>query len=401
VITFEKALEIVLSIPVNRMSIQVSLPEAAGMVLAGDVFSDMDMPPFNKSAVDGYACRFDDLIRKDSASSGGGRVLLSVLETIAAGSVPSRQIQPGSCSRIMTGAMIPDGADCVVMVEDTTPAEDGMVEINPGPVSGNICFKGEDIRKGEKILDRGTLIRPAEVAILAGVGYANPKVYRRPSVAILSTGDELVEPDQVPGIGQIRNSNAWQLLAQASATGATVNYSGIAHDHPGLLLIALNNALENNDIVLLTGGVSMGDFDFVPEIMKKAGMEILFSKIAIQPGKPTVFGSNGNQVVFGLPGNPVSSFILFEMLVKPFLYHWMGHHHQPAELMLPMGVPFLRKKKERKSLIPARIRDGKVFPVAYHGSAHINAYASANAILVIGIGSEGYHTGDPAHVRLL
>lgn len=145
----------------------------------------------------------------------------------------------------------------------------------------------------------------------------------------------------------------------------------------------------------------MGDFDFVPEIMKKAGVEILFSKIAIQPGKPTVFGMKENQAVFGLPGNPVSSFILFEMLVKPFIYHRMGHQYQPVELFLPMGVPLLRKKKERKSLIPVSIRDGKVFPVAYHGSAHINAYASANAILIIGIGSEGHQTGEPAHVRLL
>lgn len=400
-ITFEKALEITLSVQLSRPVIQVSLPEAQGMALAEDIFSDMDMPPFNKSAVDGYACRRDDLTRKDASAQESRGIILEILETIAAGSVPSRQIIPGCCSRIMTGAMVPDGADCVVMVEDTSLREDGMVEIRSVTGSGNICFKGEDIRIGEKILDRGTLIRPAEMAILAGAGYARPQVYSRPSVAILTTGDELVEPDQIPAPGQIRNSNAWQLLAQVTAAGATGKYYGIVPDHPDQLLKAMNKALENNDIVLLTGGVSMGDFDFVPEIMKKAGVKILFSKIAIQPGKPTVFGLKENQAVFGLPGNPVSSFVLFEMLVKPFIHHWMGHSFQPDELFLPMGVPFLRKKKERKSMIPVRIRDGKVFPVAYHGSAHINAYASANAILIIGIGSEGYQTGEPAHVRLL
>lgn len=400
-ITFEKALEVVLSVPVDRRTIQVSLMDTLGMTLAKDVFSDMDMPPFNKSAVDGYACRRDDLTRMDASAQENPEIILEVLETIAAGSLPSRKIIPGVCSRIMTGAMIPDGADCVVMVEETLLQEDERVVIRAVPVSGNICFKGEDIRKGEKILDRGTLIRPAEVAILAGAGYAHPEVYRKPSVAILSTGDELVEPDQSPGVGQIRNSNAWQLLAQVESAGAKGTYFGIVRDDPDQLLLAMNKALESNDIVLLTGGVSMGDFDFVPEIMKKAGVEILFSKIAIQPGKPTVFGLKENQAVFGLPGNPVSSFILFEMLVKPFIHHCIGHQYQPVELFLPMGVPLLRKKKERKSLIPVRIRDGKVFPVAYHGSAHIIAYASANAILIIGIGSEGHQTGEPAHVRLL
>jgi molybdopterin molybdotransferase len=297
--------------------------------------------------------------------------------------------------------MVPEGADCVMMVEDTQETAENLVVFRKAQTAVNICFQAENIKKGTKVLGKGVITTPAHIAVLASVGAVTPLVSRLPVAGIISTGDELVEPGVFPGRAQIRNSNAWQLEAQVRAVPAIAAYAGIVADDGPALRRIIDQALTGNDVVLLSGGVSMGDFDHVPRIMTEAGIDILFKSIAIQPGRPTVFGRKGDKFIFGLPGNPVSSFILFEVLVKPFLLRMMGHAYESPELVLPMGVDFSRKKSERKSLIPARIRNGAVFPVEYHGSAHINAYTMANGILVIEAGTTGIKQGDKAHVRLL
>jgi molybdopterin molybdotransferase len=407
-ISFEKAYDIVISnadlVGVERVPLQLAL----NRVLAEDIFSDMDMPPFDKSAVDGFAYHsvgthgnVPTVVETPGNSSPRYGAPLQIIETIPAGTVPVKTVGPGECSRIMTGAMIPQGAEGVIMVEDTELRPDGSVRFMKEISSKNICYQGEDIKKGAKVLSAGDRIGAAHIAVLAAVGATEPLVSKLARVAVISTGDELVEPDEKPSGAMIRNSNAMQLMAQLMQVPAIPAYLGIARDEGESIRILLNKALEENDMVLLTGGVSMGDFDFVPAIMQEAGVEILFKSVAIQPGRPTVFGRKGDKLVFGLPGNPVSSFVLFEVMVKPVLLKMMGHDDQSKLISLPMAQDFIRRKSSRKSLIPVRIEKGEIHPVVYHGSAHINAYATAHAILMLDIGVTELKKGEHANVRLL
>ncbi|MFW5725874.1 MAG: molybdopterin molybdotransferase MoeA, partial [Bacteroidota bacterium] len=210
----------------------------------------------------------------------------------------------------------------------------------------------------------------------------------------------LVEPHQQPGPGQIRNSNAWQLIAQVRSSHCIPNYMGIVPDTEEDTDIAITKALKENDVVLLTGGVSMGDFDYVPQSMKKNKVDIRFQKVAVKPGRPTVFGVTENACIFGLPGNPVSSFINFEIFVKPLLYKLMGHDFVPKELLLPMGVNYKRKKADRMEWLPVKINPGgEVIPVGYHGSAHIHAMCLADAIMSIPVNVFEIAKGEQVHVR--
>ncbi|MCX6306242.1 MAG: molybdopterin molybdotransferase MoeA [Bacteroidetes bacterium] len=398
-VLFEDAVTTVLSQTYTTEVERVDLPGCLGRILAEDIFSDMDMPPFDKSAVDGYAARLADL---NAAMQEPDRaVTLHIAEIIPAGTMPQITIQQGQCSKIMTGAMVPPGADCVAMVEDTEMTGENTVRITHVNMGNNICYKGEDIRSGDLVLQKGLQITPAHVAVLAGVGAINPLVAKLPRVGIISTGDELVEPSVTPGPAQIRNSNASQLEAQVKTVPAQPTCYGIVSDEGAALRKIIDLALAESDVVLLTGGVSMGDFDFVPAVMLEAGIEILFESIAIQPGKPTVFGRRDNKFIFGLPGNPVSSFVLFEIMVKPFLRSMMGNTTKPRVFTLPMGADFSRRKSTRKSMIPVVIKDGAVFPVEYHGSAHINAYTIANGIMEMEIGTLRIAKGEQVHVRPL
>jgi len=387
-ITFEEAYGIVIGSAVERGVGKAPLIESVGRVLAEDAIADMDMPPFNKSAVDGYACKKADL---DG--------VLQVVEVIAAGKQPSRAIGSGQCSQIMTGAMVPDGADTVIMVEFTEQLPGNKIRFTGQKTAANICYLAEDVKSGQLVLSKGTLLRPQEIAVLATFGFAEPLVYDKPVVGMISTGDELVEPDVKPGLSQIRNSNASQTIAQTIAAGAEYRYFGIAKDTEASTREKIETALAGADIVILTGGVSMGEFDYVPQVLRDLGVSILFKSIAVQPGRPTVFGVKGDKYVFGLPGNPVSSFVQFELLVKPLIYKLMGHNYQPRMVRLPMGETFTRKKTARRTLMPVSIKEGLVYPVEYHGSAHINAFIFADGILAIEIGKTTLTKGEMVDVR--
>jgi molybdopterin molybdotransferase len=391
-ITFEEALDIVLSHAGLLETETVDFTNSLGRVLAEDVVSDMDMPPFDKSAMDGYACRKEDLKNE-----------LEVLEIIAAGQLPGFEIAANQCSKIMTGAMIPKGSDCVIMVEHTRETAKGLIEFTAEKTAGNICFKGEDIKKGDIVLPKGLLIKPQHIAMLASVGCVNPVVYRKARVGILSTGDELVEPQFNPGLAEIRNSNAWQLMAQATAMNVDAHYFGIAPDEERQTLTLIKNALEVCDVILLTGGISMGDYDFVPVVLKDAGFTFHFKSLAVQPGRPTLFGTTSEgKICFGLPGNPVSSFNQFELLVKPMLLKMMGHNYTPVILKLPMALDYHRKKTERLSFIPVMLQgNGSISPVEYHGSAHINALIQAFGLMSVPIGVAEIKKGETADVRPL
>lgn len=389
-IRFEEALQTVLAKAVSVNSETVDMTESAGRVLAADVLSDMDMPPFDKSAMDGYACRRADLCNE-----------LKVQEVLAAGQLPQFSIGPGECSKIMTGAMIPEGADCVIMVEHTRETARGLIELTAEKTADNICYKGEDVKKGETVLPAGLLIRPQHIAVMATVGCTRPLVYRKVRVGILSTGDELVEPDVYPDAGKIRNSNAWQLMAQAKAMNVEPYYFGIAPDEEKQTLALIQKATATCDVILLTGGISMGDYDFVPAVLREAGFSFHFKSLAVQPGRPTLFGTNQDKkFCFGLPGNPVSSFNQFELLVKPLLYKLMGHDYEPVILRLPLAVDYKRKKSERLSFIPVHLNTkSEILPVDYHGSAHINALTGAYGLMSVPIGVTEIRKGEFADVR--
>lgn len=387
-IRFEEALEIVLNQDVNITTEHVALTASAGRVLAEDVLSDISMPPFNRAAVDGFACRREDL-----------QLELAVIETIRAGVFPEKKVGPGQCTRIMTGAPVPEGADCVIMVEQTEELSGDRIRFTGKDTKSNISPFAEDIREGDRTLGAGIFIRPQHIAIMAAVGHVSPKVAVRPVVAVIATGDEIVEPHQKPGLSQIRNSNGYQLAAQVERAGAIPSYLGIAPDREEETLLAVTRALEQADLVLLTGGVSMGTYDFVPGILEQAGVDILFRTIALQPGKPTVFGTQGNKFVFGLPGNPVSSFTIFEILAKPLLWKMMGAAEPVRQNFYPMGTEYRRKRSDRMQWIPVRIQDRKVYPLEYHGSAHIFAMATADALAAIPLGTTHLAEGDLIDVR--
>jgi len=390
-IPFEQALIIALEASFRKENEKVALELSQGRILAEDVVSDIDMPPFDKSAVDGFACKMADLEKE-----------LEVIETVAAGQLPSKEVGNGQCTRIMTGAPVPKGTDCVVMVENSREDVKDRVRFELVKTAPNICFRGEDVKQGTVLLSHGTLIQPGQVAIMAAAGYANPLVSKQPTVAILSTGDELVEPGSIPSTSQIRNSNAYQLIAQAARMGIRASYLGIVRDSEEDTLKMLNEAFSRYDVTLLTGGVSMGDFDFVPAMMEKAGMELEFQKIAIQPGKPTVLGTKKDKICFGLPGNPVSSFLLFELLVKPVLYKMQGFDYKPYTVQLPLLRDFKRRRAERLNIVPVVISDeNSVDFVDYHGSAHIHAMSFATGVILVPEGITEIKKGSLVNVRQL
>ena len=388
-ISFEKAFGIVMGSEVITETEKIDFRDSSGRILAENVVSDTDMPPFDKASMDGYACRLQDL-----------DLDLEIVDTIPAGKYPERNISRGECSKIMTGAQVPAGADCIVIVEDTEVLPSGKIRITGNSSKHNIAFKGEDIIKGDVVLQPGKLIKPQDIAVMASVGHTSVRVSRSPDVAIISSGSELVEPWELPGISQIRNSNSFQLMAQAGRTGARSKYYGIAKDNEEETFLLIKKAISENDLTIISGGVSVGEFDFVPAVMKRAGVDILFSRLAIKPGKPTTFGKVDGKFVFGLPGNPVSSFMLFELLVRPFIYRIMGYDWKPLRIKLALKEDISRKYSDRMALLPVIITDdNEVKPVEYHGSAHISALPHAFGIIEIPVGINRVKKGEIVSVR--
>jgi molybdopterin molybdotransferase len=388
-ISFEEAYSIVMNSAFETEVETIAFTSSLDRVLMADITSDMDMPPFNKATVDGFACKRTDLGAE-----------LELIEIIPAGSQPKKSVSENQCSKIMTGAAIPEGADMVFMVEDSSVLISGKVKFTGSSSKDNISPRGEDISSGDIVLEKGRLIKPQDVALMALAGCTAVRVTRLPVVSVISSGNELVEPSEKPGSSQIRNTNSYQLMAQIKRAGAVGKYLGIARDDEAATYDIICQAISESDVVLITGGVSMGDFDFVPSVLERAGVRLLFSRINIQPGRPTIFGAHKKALVFGLPGNPVSSFIQFELLVRPMLCKMMGYSWQPVVTSLPMEISLSRKTADRKGLIPVIITaDGKVSPVEYHGSAHISAFSMASGIITLPVGKKYVEKGEIVSVR--
>jgi molybdopterin molybdotransferase len=296
----------------------VPLARALGRTLARDVKAAEDIPPFTKATMDGYAVQAADTVQ-----TGPAAVLLEVLEDLPAGRTTRTAIRTGQAIRIMTGAPVPAGADAVVMVEDTARSGRWVEvrrQVRPGD---NLGLAGEDLKKGEPALERGALIGPAEIAMLAAAGAARVAVTRRPTVAVIATGDEIVEPGRPKRRGQIRNANGPALTALAAAAGADPTYLGIARDQNASLAARLAKA-RRADVLVLTGGVSVGDYDLVKAGLEAAGVRPVFWQVRIKPGKPVFFGVRGRQLIFGLPGNPTSAMVTFHLFVRPALDRLLG-----------------------------------------------------------------------------
>ena len=390
-IPFEEALGIVLDSARMLDSEPVDITRAVNRILTEDVKSDMDIPPFDRAVMDGYACRREDLANE-----------LTIIETIQAGTPSKKVIGPNQCTKIMTGAPVPKGADCVVMVEFTENPTDNTVRFIGEKTDDNIRPQGEDIRTGQVVLSKGTRIKPQHIAILASVGHTQVLVAKRPKVGVIATGDELVEPQLKPNPGQLRNSNSYQLTAQLDSVGAVVTYYGIARDIADDIDRTFKKAASENEVVIISGGVSMGDFDLVPGILKQNNVELLFEKIALKPGKPTVFGISEKVYCFGIPGNPVSTFAVFELIVKPFLYRLMGHAYALPNVKMPLAESIKRRDTERREWLPITITDtGTLKHIEYHGSGHIDALRTADGLVCMDVGVAEIPKGTVVRVMLI
>jgi molybdopterin molybdotransferase len=377
-------------------AVETPLLDALGLVLAEDIAADRDVPPFRNSAMDGYAVRGDDVA--------SAPVELRVVGEVAAGGFPDRTVGTGEAMRIMTGAPMPEGADTVVRVEDTDNASD-LVTITAATPKGMATRQaGEDLRKGETILTKGTVLRPAEIGLLASVGRARVRVRKRPRVAVFSTGDEIVDLDAPLGRGQIRDSNRYTLASAVRAAGAEPWVRGIVRDSPDALRAALREGLAA-DAIVTSGGVSVGDHDHLKPVLSELGT-IDFWAIAIRPGRPLAFGElkEGDRRVpiFGLPGNTVSALLTFEIFVRPALLRMQGRENvaRPrarARLLEPVDKVGSLRVFARGVHDPGA---GTVRLTGPQGSGILRSMALANCLIDLPVGPSRFEAGETVDVIL-
>ncbi len=376
---------------------RISLDGAHGRVLAEDIASPLDIPPWDNSAMDGFAVRAEDTV--------GVPVRLEVLETVGAGDVPTRSIEKGTCSRIMTGAPMPEGADAVVMVEQTDGGPQDRVEIRVTATQGqNIRDRGNDVAREERILSRGTTLGPAEVGMLSALGLPSVSVAQRPVVAVLSTGDEVVEAGWPLGPGQIYSSNTHCLMGLVREAGGIPLDCGVAPDDPEGLRLALARCLRA-DLVLTTGGVSMGDFDHVKDAFQDEGASLDFWKVKVKPGKPLAFGSISGRPVFGLPGNPVSCMVNFLQFTRPVLRKMLGDPRPYLPVMTAELTGAISKRPGRVLLARVSLRrEGErllATPTATQSSGALSSMVLGDALTLLSVESGGVEAGDRVRVQVL
>ncbi len=354
----------------------VPVREAAGRVLARPQKSRLDLPPFDKSAVDGYA-----------VPAAGAPGPFPVAATVAAGQPGLRRLPPGAAVKVMTGAPVPRGTRQVVMLEDTEERDGRVTVVRPGGPS-NICPRAEDARRGRLILPAGLRLRPLDAANLVACGITRVPVTRRPRVALLATGDEIVDDPALLRPGRIMNSNGPLMAGLCAAHRLEVALEEHVPDVLGDLVRALRRALARADIVVLSGGVSVGDFDLVPAALDKLGLRAGFSSVSIKPGRPTTFATGRGKVVLGLPGNPVSVYVMFHLFVLRAAARLAGAAPPERTVRLPLAGGFRRRKAKRMEFVPARLTpDGRVEVLPCHGSADLLALTPMDGLMAVGIGT--------------
>ncbi|MBA3242040.1 MAG: molybdopterin molybdotransferase MoeA [Acidobacteria bacterium] len=380
-----EAIRIILEQARPLESERVALSGALGRVLAGDVVADTDLPPFDRAQMDGYAVR--------AADTAGVPVRLKLVGEAAAGEGWRGQLGAGEAVRIMTGAPLPAGADSVQQVEVTRELEGGaVVEVERSTQPGQFFVtRGSEIRAGETVLRAGEVVGAAGMAVLASFGYAEVEVYRRPRVAVLATGSELVAAAERPGADQIRDSNTFSLAAYAALAGAEVERLPLAGDDPELLRRLIEEAAARSDVLILSGGVSMGRYDFTKAALASLGAEIYFERVRLRPGKPTVFArlpDEGRTLVFGLPGNPVSVSVTFNLFARTALRAMQGASEPSLVEERAVLSRAVKGAAERTSYLPAVLRtdaDGRLMaePLKWGGSSDFVAFARAAALVIV------------------
>ena len=397
-LSYEQARKIVIENlshpPKARSGVLLKLESALGRVLAEDVIADRDYPPFHRSTRDGYAVRASDAIINSRLRCAG---------ELKAGDAFAEPLLPGTCVQIMTGASVPPGADAVVMVERTNRDGDEIVIERAANAGQNIVPRGSEAVALQTVLPRGTRLGYAELALAAQVGAVQLNCARKPRVAILSTGDEVIAIDQTPSAVQIRNANSVSLAAQVRIAGGEPVNLGHAADDAEELRAAIMRGLRD-DVLLISGGVSMGKYDLVESVLKGLGAQFYFDAVAIRPGKPTVFGTCQGKPVFGLPGNPVSTMVTFELFVIPAIDILSGSAARPVPLVEAKLGKSLTSKPGLTHFLPAKIAwqrgAAEVSAVAWQGSGDIVAMAAANCFLVVGDDTDRMEAGTNVPVLL-
>jgi len=368
----------------------VPLTETLGRVLARSLESPVDQPPFDKSAMDGFAHGLPP----------GATGEFRVAGTIAAGGAPRGPLGDGECVRIMTGAPLPPGAVSVQRVEWTEESGPGLVRFAKPEKVDNVIRRGENVRSGDVIMAPRRL-RAQDLGILAAAGYAELPVARRPVVGVISTGDELRSAGEALAPGAIYDSNGPQLVAMALAAGARASFHGRHPDSESALERAAAKALEECDLLVLSGGVSMGDYDYVPAVLARLGVERIFHGVLMKPGKPTWFGRRGARFVLGMPGNPVSTFVNFEFFGKPLLARLQGVRYEPPVLTLRLAGDLSRKNADRVEWFPARREGSGVRVLPYSGSSMLQALENADCMVRLEIDEKFREAGSEIDARLL
>jgi molybdopterin molybdotransferase len=393
----EQAREAVLSRIDQLAPVETDALDTLGRVLAEDIVSDIDISPFDNSAMDGYAVQSADVADASEKSP----VVLAVVEHVAAGSFPVVTVGPGQATRIMTGAPMPQGADAVVMVERTEALEaeggaGGTAAIKAPVKHGeNVRLRGEDVREGDVVLSAGEVVTPAAVGLMAAMGRAKVSVYRKPRVAIVSTGDELVSIDEYPGPGKIRNSNSYSLAAQVIAAGGEPFILPVARDNEDDTRAILSRAPEF-DLMVTTGGVSMGDFDVVKDVLLQIG-QMDFWKVAMRPGAPQTYGTIGGTPFFGLPGNPTSTTVGFELFVRPAMRKMAGFTALDRPTVEAVLAHDVKKKSDRRYFLRGRVtKTADGYSAALSGSqssAMLTSMHRANCLVSLAEGESFYSAG--------
>jgi len=395
----EDALSIILERTPTLGEEEISLAKSIGRVLRRDATSDLDLPPFDRARMDGYAVRASDVL--DASVEHPAR--LREIGEAAAGYSFDRIVEAGQAVRIMTGAPVPAGADAVQKIEVIQVTGDGWIAVEEAVKPGQfITPRGVEAHEGDVITKAGNRVTPATAAVLASFGHARITVSRRPRLTVLSTGTELVEVEQKPGPSQIRNSNTYSLAGYAEAAGAEVISAGIVRDDFDATRDAIAEALSKADVVMLSGGVSMGDYDLVKPALRELGAEVFVEKVAMHPGKPTVFAKLGDKIIFGLPGNPVSVAVSFHLFARPALLKMQG----ASEIHLPRFQAYTTRPVKgappRRSHQPARltIRNGRaeVEPLKWSGSSDLLAFMNADCLIVVPEDRASFNEGDLVEV---
>ena len=379
---------------------RINLLDALGRVLGEDVTAGRNIPPKDNSAMDGYALRFQDTL----GASLNNPAVLEVIEDIPAGAIPQKSIAAGQSARIMTGAPLPEGANAVMKMEETE--KDGQkVKIKAEAQDGqDIRRSGEDVREGELVVPKGSIVRPAAIGMLASLGRSFISVYQRPLIAVLATGNELVDIDESPSPWKIVNSNSYSIASQALDCGALVMQMGIAKDNREDLIAKFQAAMRA-DIIISSGGVSVGDYDLVKDIMQEVGSKMQFWQVAMRPGKPLAFGRTGNVPMFGLPGNPVSSMISFEQFIRPAILKMMGHQNIFRKTVVAVLQDDIEKRKGLTYFTRALVKVGTggytATTTGEQGSGILKSMVRANGLIVVPADLEKVGAGTEVRVQLL